>query len=101
LLAIRLLFVLLLTIRLLAIRLLTVRLLTVLLLTMSVTYILGSLGKEAHGGLCCDQYEDLLGRCSTRVGYCVSQVVVFVESSRGIVRVCCGVNEVVAIEWTS
>ena len=40
----------------------------------------------------------VLGRCSVRVRFSVSQVFVDVERSRGIVRVCGGVNEAVAIE---
>ena len=39
-----------------------------------------------------------MGRCSVHVGYCVSQVVVFMMCSRGIVRVCGGVNEDGSIE---
>jgi len=38
------------------------------------------------------------GRCSVRVGYCVSQVVVVMECSKGIVRAYGGVNDDVAIE---
>ena len=41
-----------------------------------------------------------LGRCSVCVGYCVLQVVVDMEYSRGVVRVCGGVNDVVAIEYS-
>ena len=39
-----------------------------------------------------------LGRWSVLSGYCVLQVFVDIESSRGVVRVCDGVNVVVAIE---
>ena len=38
------------------------------------------------------------GRCSVRVSYFVSQVVVDIECSTSIVRVCGGVNEGVSIE---
>ena len=38
------------------------------------------------------------GRCSVRISCCVSQIAVFVKCIRGIVGVCGGVNEVVAIE---
>ena len=42
-----------------------------------------------------------LGRCFLRVCYCISLLVVDMKCSTGIVRVCGGVNEVVAIEHTS
>jgi len=40
----------------------------------------------------------VLGRCFVRVGCCVSQVFVVIECGTGIVRVCGGVDEDVAIE---
>ena len=42
-----------------------------------------------------------LGRCFVSVGYCVSEVFVDMECSRGIVRACGGVNEDAAIEYSS
>ena len=39
-----------------------------------------------------------LGRCFVRVSYCVLLLAVDIECSRGIVRVCGGVNDGVAIE---
>jgi len=42
-----------------------------------------------------------MGRCSVRVGYRVSQVVVVMACSAGIVMVCGGVNYVVAIDYSS
>jgi len=41
------------------------------------------------------------GRCSVRVGCCVSLLLVVMECSTGIVRVCGGLNEDVAIEYSS
>jgi len=40
----------------------------------------------------------VLGRCFVRVGYCVLLFVVVMVCSTGIVRVCGGVNYIVAIE---
>jgi len=40
-----------------------------------------------------------LGRRSVRVGYCVSLLVDDMECGDGVVRVCGGVNEDVAIEY--
>ena len=39
-----------------------------------------------------------MGRWSVRIGCCVSQVFVIVACSRGIVMVCGGVNDDVAIK---
>ena len=41
------------------------------------------------------------GRCFALVGCCVLQVFVDIECSTGIVRVCGGVNDVVAIEYST
>ena len=41
------------------------------------------------------------GRCSVRVGYCVSQVVVDIECGDGIVKAYRGANDDVAIEYSS
>jgi len=43
----------------------------------------------------------VLARCSVIVGYCVLQVVVVMECSREIMMAFGGVNEVVAIEYSS
>ena len=40
----------------------------------------------------------VLGRCSVRIGCCVSLLTVDTECSRGNVKVCGGVNDGVAIE---
>ena len=51
--------------------------------------------------VCVKEEGRCLGRCSVRVGCCISLLVVFTECIKGIVRVQGGVNEAVAIELSS
>ena len=50
---------------------------------------------------CFCQGGQYLGRCSVRVGCCVSLLVVVKECITGIERVCRGVYNAVAIEYSS